>query len=102
VEELGGAGGFIGLEGADEVDLDVCEGGGAFGFLLPLLDTVFAEEALAGGVGFEEEVDGVELGNGHEGDLGGVAVGAGAGGGDFFVDVGEVGGDGHLGRVYRV
>ena len=66
---------------------------GAFG--LPLLDAVFAEEALAGCVGFAEGFGGVHLADGHEGDGGGVAVGAGAGVGDFVLYSFEVGSDGH-------
>ena len=97
VEEFGGLGGFVALEWADEVDFKAFEVGGGFGFGLPLLDAVFAEEAVAGGVGFEEGSDGVDLGDGHEGYVVGRAVGAGAGVGDLGVDAGEVFGDGHLG-----
>ena len=94
VEELGGLGGFVVLEGADEVHLDVS--GGDYGlFRLPLLDAVFAEEALAGGVGFEDGLGRVHLADGHEGDGAGRAVGPGAGVGDLVADALEVGGDGH-------
>ena len=61
----------------------------------PLLNAVFAEEALAGGVGFEDGFGRMHLADGHEGDGGGVAVGAGAGVGDLVADALEVGGDGH-------
>jgi len=59
------------------------------------LDAVFAEEALAGGVGFEDGFGGVHFADGHEGDGGGAATGAVADGGDFFAEGFEVGGDGH-------
>jgi hypothetical protein len=54
VEELGGAGGFVGLQRADEVEFAVGEAGEMRGFFCELLDAVFAEEAQAGGVGFED------------------------------------------------
>ena len=52
VEELGGASGFVGLERADEVEFGARQLGDCRGFLREFLDAVFAEEALAGGVGF--------------------------------------------------
>ena len=59
---------------------------GEFGSLgLPLLNAVFAEEALAGCVGFADGFGGMHLADGHEGDGAGVAVGAGAGVGDFVL-----------------
>ena len=66
---------------------------------MPLLDAVFAEEALAGGVGFEEGVDGVDFGDDHEGDIRAGAVGAVASFRDLRADAGEVGGDGHEGEI---
>jgi hypothetical protein len=63
---------------------------------LIFLDAVFSEEALSGGVGFEDDLDGVDLGDRHEGDLAVGAVGAAAGGGDLIVEAGEVFCDGHL------
>ena len=62
--------------------------GGGFGG--ELLDAVFTEETVAGGVGFEEELDGMDLGDGHEGDVGFWAVGAAAGVGHLFADAGEI------------
>ena len=88
VEELGGAGGLVGLERADEVVLSVgerCDGGE---FLRELLNAVFAEEAQAGGVGFEDGFGGMHLADGHEGDFGLGAVGEAAGEGDLFADAG--------------
>ncbi len=77
--------------------------GGEFGF--PFLDAVFAEEALVGGVGFEDGIGGVGLADGHEGDGCGVAMGAGAGVCDLVAEAFEIGGDGGgwhgLGQVYR-
>ena len=96
VEELGGAGGLVGLEGANEVHLRGSGSGGGCGLLLlPLLDAVFAEEALAGGVSFEEGLYGMDFADGHEGDVGERAIGAGAGFGDLGADLGEIFGDGH-------
>ena len=98
-EELGGFGGFVVLERADEMEAGIRDQGTGIrknvGFGLPFLDAVFAEEGLAGGEGFEDRVGGVRLADGHEVDGGGVAVGAGAGVGDFVADAGEVFGDGH-------
>ena len=90
LEEFGGAGGFVGLEGADEVDFEIgesCDGGGFIGVFL---HAVFAEEAVAGGVCFEDAGDGVELADRHQGDFGGGAVGAAAGGVDPVVQVGQI------------
>jgi len=95
VEELGGAGGLVGLEGADEVEVGVGERGEMLGFLLKLLDAVFAEETLAGGVGFEDDVEGMDFADGHEGDVGFGAVGAMTGGGDLFSKAGYIFSDGH-------
>ena len=79
VKELGGAGGFVGLQGADEVEVEVGKKGEVLGFLLKLLHAVFAEETLAGGVGVEDDLDGVDFADGHEGDFGVGAVGSAAG-----------------------
>ncbi len=95
VEEPGSGRGFVGLQRPDEVHLEAFEVGGGCEFLLPFLDAVFTEEALAGGVGLDEEIDGVDLRDGHEGDVGYGPVGAGAGLGDPGSDMGEVFGDGH-------
>jgi len=54
---------------------------------LPFLDAVFAEQALAGGVGFEDRAGGMDFANGHESDGFGGTVGAGAGVGDLIVEV---------------
>ena len=62
---------------------------------MPLLDAVFSEEALAGGVGLKDGFGGVGFADGHERDGGGVAVGTGAGGGDLVAELLEVCGDGH-------
>ncbi len=97
LEELCGGGGFVGLERADEVHVDV--GGGVGGLGLPLLDAVFAEEALAGGVGFEQGGEGVHLAHCHQCNGGGVSVGAGAGFGDRSADLLEVCCDGHAGLI---
>ena len=64
-------------------------------FLLKLLHAVLAEEALAGGVGFEDHFDGMDFADGHEGDFALGAVGSTAGFGNLFVQMGEVFGDGH-------
>ena len=101
VEELGGAGGFVGLKRADEVEFGAGECGDDGGFVRELLHAVFAEEALAGGVGFEDGLGGVHLADGHEGDFADGAVGAAAGGGDLLVEVSEVFGDGHRIQSYR-
>jgi hypothetical protein len=90
VEELGRGGGFVGLEGADEMHFKGFERGGLLGFLLPLLNSVLAEETLAGSVGFEQGFDWVDLGDGHEGDVLHGAVGAGAGFGDLGANLVEV------------
>ena len=47
------------------------EGGDGGGFFCEFLDAVFAEEALAGGVGFQDGFGGVHLADGHEGDFAG-------------------------------
>jgi hypothetical protein len=83
------------LEGADEMKLCVGEVFGVSGFFLELLDAVFAEEALASGVGFDDHFDGMDFADGHEGDFALGAVGAAAGVGDLLVQVGEVFRDGH-------
>ncbi len=90
VEEFRGGRGFVRLQRTDEVDFEVVESGGWGSFGLPLLHAVFAEEALAGGVGLEEEVDGVHLADGHKGYVGDGAVGAVAGVGDFVADAFQV------------
>ena len=99
VKELCGAGGFVGLQRADEVHIQAGEGGGDRGFLLPLLHAIFTEETLAGSVGFYEKLYRVDFADGHEGDVGGVAMGFGASVGDLIVELGEiicdVVGDGH-------
>jgi len=104
VEDLGGFGGLIVLQRANEMRLrvereawrGVVEDVGEFGaFGLPFLDAIFAEEALAGFVGFADGFGGMHLADGHEGDGAGVAVGAGAGVGDFVLQAFEVGSDGH-------
>jgi hypothetical protein len=93
LKELGGGAGLVVLERADEMDGEVGERGEKRLFGGELLDSVFAEEALAGGVGFEDNVGWVGLADGHEGDGGGVAVGAGAGVGDLIAEAFEVSGD---------
>ena len=95
VEEFGGVGGLVGLQRADEVELCIGQVVDVRRFLLELLDAVFAEEALAGGVGFEDHLGGMHLADGHQGDFALGAVGAAAGFGNLFVQVGEVFGDGH-------
>ena len=44
-EEFGGFGGFVVLEGTDEVHLEIGQGGQIEGFGLHLLDAIFAEKA---------------------------------------------------------
>jgi hypothetical protein len=95
VEELGGAVGLVVLEGADEVDLEIGQVIEGLGLLLELLNAVFAEEAVAGGVGLEQGGDGVELADGHQGDVGWGPVGAAAGLGDLVVEEGEICFNGH-------
>ena len=87
------------MEGADEVERARSREygvrsrkGGEFGG--ELLDAVFAEEALASSVGFENGLGGVGFADGHEGDGGGVAVGAGAGVVELVAEAFEIGGDG--------
>ena len=63
------------------------------------LDAVFAEEALAGGVGFKDGLGGVHLADGHEGYVGWRTMGAGAGVGDAVVELLEVGSDSRHGRA---
>jgi hypothetical protein len=110
VEDFGGLVGLVVLEGADEVGLrgrrealrgwrGILLGSEDIGeerkFCLPLLDAVFAEEALARGVGFEDGLGGVHLADGHEGDGRRIAVGASAGVGDIEAQALKVRGDGH-------
>jgi len=87
VEELGGAGGFVGLEGADEVKFGSVKCGEMLRFVLELLDAVLAEEALTGGVGFEDDPDRVDLADGHERNLMLGAFGSATGFGDLLVQV---------------
>lgn len=93
VEEFGGAGGFVGLEMADEVDFGRGGDVGAFGF--EFLDAAFAEEVDASGQGFRHGLGRMGFGNGHEADFGARACGVAAGGGDAVLDAGEVVGKGH-------
>ena len=72
------------------MDFDVRQAEDGGGFFGELLDTVFAEEALAGGVGFEDGFGGVHLADCHDCYFAGGAIGAAAGGGDLVVEVGEV------------
>ena len=62
---------------------------------LELLHSVFAEEALSGGVGLEDHLYGVDFADGHQRYVVLGAVGSAAGFGDLFVQVGEVFRDGH-------
>ena len=64
-----------------------------------LLDAVFAEEALAGGVGFEDGLGGMHFADGHERYVGWRTVGAGAGVGDAVVELLEVSCDGRHGQA---
>jgi hypothetical protein len=48
------------------VELGVVQGGEMLGFFLKLLYPVLAEEAVAGGVGFENYLDRVDLGDCHQ------------------------------------
>ena len=96
MEEFRGAGGFVGLEGADEVDFDVGKISDEGCFFLELLDAVFSEEAEAGGVGFEDGFRWMDFGDSHEGDGGLVALCAAACCGDGFADGDEIGGYGHV------
>jgi hypothetical protein len=54
---------------------------------LPFLDAVFAEETLAGGVGFEDGLGGVHFADGHESYGGWRTMGASAGIGDTVVEL---------------
>jgi hypothetical protein len=89
------------LEGADQVEFGAYQLGDCRGLVCEFLDSVFAEEALAGGVGFEDGIGGMHLADGHEGDFADGAVGAVAGGGDLLVEVSEVFRDGHRIQSYR-
>ncbi len=64
-------------------------------FSCELLDAVLSEETLAGGVGFADHFDGVDLADGHEGYFALGAVGSTAGLGNLFVQMSEVFRDGH-------
>ena len=57
---------------------------------MPLLDAVFAEEALAGGVGFQQELYRVELAYCHQGYVVDRTLRAMAGCGDLGSDLEEV------------
>ena len=63
VEEFGGFGGLVVLQRADEVQFDARRERltDADALDLHLLDAVFAEEALAGGVGFEDRFGGMHF-----------------------------------------
>ena len=69
VEELCGPRGLIGLQRTDEVVLRTGEVSEGIGLRGELLDAIFAEETMAGGVGLDEELDRMDLGDGHEGDV---------------------------------
>lgn len=99
VEELCGAGGFVGLEGADKVELGVGQGCEVARLFLELLDAVLAEEAVTCGVGLEDGLDGMDLADGHEGYVAGGAVGLAAGVGYLVVQAAKVVGDGHASGI---
>lgn len=102
VEEFGGAGGFIGLKRADEMDFNAGERGDEGGLIGELLNAVFAKEAVAGGMGFEDALDGVELADGHKCNFIDGAVGAAAGCGDLVVEEFKILRDRHAGFSLRV
>ena len=90
VEEAEGAGELVGLERADEVELDAGEGlAQRQPARLGLLHAVLAEDALPGVEDGAHPGLGLHLGDGDEGHRVGGAAGAGEGGVDAAVDVGE-------------
>lgn len=91
VEEGGCFGGLVGLQVADEVNLGA--GDVEFGELGALrfefLYAVLAEEGDAGGNGFGDGFDGMQLGDGHEADVAAAAPASAAGGSDAILDGSE-------------
>ena len=59
------------------------------------LDAVFAEEAQAGGVGFDYSFGRMHFADSHERNFGVGPVGSAAGCGDLFADAGEIFGERH-------
>ncbi len=98
VKKLGSFAGLVGLERADEMHFEAGAGGQVRRFFCELLHTVFAEEALARGVGFKEALDGVTLLTAMRATSEVGRVGVGAGRCDLFVDAAKLAEMDMLGR----
>ena len=91
VEQLSSFGGFVGLQMADEVHVEVGEAEFAEACVLgfEFLDAVFAEEGHAGGSGFHHGFGGMDFRNRHEADVAWWTAGMGGRGGDAVLNLGE-------------